>query len=1301
MTGLAATGVTQTTATISWTTSEAADGFLEYGPTTSYGQQVRQAAFTTSHQVQLSGLTPQTLYRVRVMSKDPSGNPSPAGTLTLTTLTAGDTTPPSINGVQVGGVTTTGAVISWITNESADGLVEYSTSTSYGQQIRQATLGTSHSVTLTNLTANTRYYFRITSEDSAGNIGQVTDYNFQTAGNPVSSLTVQVSDVSAKAGQGVRLPISLTVPSGQSLYGVVATLQFDSSMMQIQSLALESPVASAGKQLDTFQIAPGQLRLAVFGVESTKAIPAGPLAFAQVQIASSAAAGTRNIGLASVTAVDVAGNEIPIQAIGGRLTVQPVDVSLPRISEIVVSAITSTSASITWKTDVTTHTIIQFGATTSYGRSQSGELAASLVHQASLTQLPAAMTIHFRITATDTNGNRAETADQTFQTLPLLLDTVPPTVTLSSPAQGAIFKLGQSVLVVGTARDDRPGAVKVTVDGILATPLVDAEGAFSSSLTGLPAGTHAVTVRAMDQAGNTSELKRDIIIERSSTEDTTPPTITGPQAGGITSNSAVIRWTTSEPADGLLEYGTSLTYGQQVRRDNLTITHQVTLPGLATGTRYYLRVTSKDAAGNAAQAGPITFVTSGSSDPTPPTIVGPQAGGIRSHSAVISWVTSEAADELLEYGITPAYGQQVRRDNLTLTHQVALAGLAANTRYYVRVTSKDATGNTAQAGPMTFMTLPGVTLGDVNRDGRLTGDDVTALVDQWLGRAAVTLDVSDMNQDGQVTIGDVQQLAFVISTPPPSADPSTLTITSPAPDAIITGTIIPVTYQAGGDLAATGATHAHFTLDANPPVEEPTLDGRIDFSSVPPGLHTITGYLAMAEHTKVAGTDVTVTIQIQPATPPPPGASDITIETSRVLQTISGVGGSFAKGRELGVAQDAIGDSNLDTLRPTCVRIGIPVRGWEPTNDNEDPNAFTWNSFHDDGEVHNLFLLLKEFKRRNIPVVAAIWNVPDWMVQNPTESKNRIIPANQYDELTESIAAFLIRARDTYGVTIDAITINEPDIGFKLKFDSAPMARLITVAGPRFSALGLSVKWVLGDTSGAGTFPGLVEPLLSNASVAPYLAPSVCFHSWSGSDSEFRAVASLAKKYGKEVWITELGYDPFLFTDKTIFSKWEYAWNLANNYYRVLKHSQASRLFYWEYQNDYPLLNPMTLRPYPGYFVVKQLADHLPVGSQMVQATSKSTDILVLAAKHASRDVFMTQMINTRSSPITVTITGLPQTTLTLERTSQTEQMVTIGSYPIVNGTLTLTLPANSISTLSGALAATSTSGISSTTSAP
>lgn len=108
--------------------------------------------------------------------------------------TGGDTSAPIIASVAIV-KNNNSASVSWTTNETATGIVYYSTSPlqltessnpHVGPGITgnflsaSASAGTSNSVSLTNLTPNTTYYYMIQTTDSSGNVSVVWPASFST-----------------------------------------------------------------------------------------------------------------------------------------------------------------------------------------------------------------------------------------------------------------------------------------------------------------------------------------------------------------------------------------------------------------------------------------------------------------------------------------------------------------------------------------------------------------------------------------------------------------------------------------------------------------------------------------------------------------------------------------------------------------------------------------------------------------------------------------------------------------------------------------------------------------------------------------------------------------------------------------------------------------------------------------------------------------------------------------------------------------------------------------------------------------
>ena len=186
-----AVDITATGATITWTTDEPATSQVEYGLTApGYSTSTTEdPTLVTSHSVVLTGLTSGTTYHYKVKSRDTSGASlwTSSDDYAFNTL---DITAPVISSVTASGMTQTGATITWTTSEGATSQVEYGLTTAYGSATTIDTnLLTSHSVSLTGLTAGTTYHYRVKSRDVSNNEAISADFTFTTATVPAPDTT--------------------------------------------------------------------------------------------------------------------------------------------------------------------------------------------------------------------------------------------------------------------------------------------------------------------------------------------------------------------------------------------------------------------------------------------------------------------------------------------------------------------------------------------------------------------------------------------------------------------------------------------------------------------------------------------------------------------------------------------------------------------------------------------------------------------------------------------------------------------------------------------------------------------------------------------------------------------------------------------------------------------------------------------------------------------------------------------------------------------------------------------------------
>jgi hypothetical protein len=175
---IATSALTTTSATISWTTNEVANGRVYYSTSTpvitATSMNAGSATLLTAHTFTLTSLAPSTTYYYVVKSVDGAGNATTSAEQSFTTPAVPDTTAPVISAVANSLVASTTAIVSWTTNELATGKLYFGTSTPLTLFASMSTLSLAHSFNLTGLTASTTYNLIIESSDAAGNTATTT-----------------------------------------------------------------------------------------------------------------------------------------------------------------------------------------------------------------------------------------------------------------------------------------------------------------------------------------------------------------------------------------------------------------------------------------------------------------------------------------------------------------------------------------------------------------------------------------------------------------------------------------------------------------------------------------------------------------------------------------------------------------------------------------------------------------------------------------------------------------------------------------------------------------------------------------------------------------------------------------------------------------------------------------------------------------------------------------------------------------------------------------------------------------------
>jgi len=199
--------ITTSGATVTWDTNEPADSQIEIclSLTRCSTNTSLIASLTTSHVVNLSGLSPYTRYYLWIKSRDARANLVIGGPLSFRTLALVTPTPtpspippsaPIISNVRVTNITRDSATITWDTDRPANSKANTCSFIvfCYGATISDPNLTTSHSLNLSGLQASKKYYLSVSSTDSSGIEGYYPRISFTTLpGLTISNLSASTT----------------------------------------------------------------------------------------------------------------------------------------------------------------------------------------------------------------------------------------------------------------------------------------------------------------------------------------------------------------------------------------------------------------------------------------------------------------------------------------------------------------------------------------------------------------------------------------------------------------------------------------------------------------------------------------------------------------------------------------------------------------------------------------------------------------------------------------------------------------------------------------------------------------------------------------------------------------------------------------------------------------------------------------------------------------------------------------------------------------------------------------------------
>ncbi len=222
------------------------------------------------------------------------------------------------------------------------------------------------------------------------------------------------------------------------------------------------------------------------------------------------------------------------------------DTTAPTIDSITISDVSSSSVKISWTTDESAISSIEYGVTDEYGSVKSNS-TASTSHSFTLDSLSSNTTYHYFLQSTDGSSNSTQTEDSTFTTAvsgsssssstqtvtvstttstsaQVVKDTLRPSVVISTDLSKPFSKIPR---ITGRVSDNKSiDAIEYSVDGGSNWQPVDkaslnrASTSFEFFPTFLDDDNYRIKVRAIDSSGNIGVSSEKIIVI-----DTLPPLV--------------------------------------------------------------------------------------------------------------------------------------------------------------------------------------------------------------------------------------------------------------------------------------------------------------------------------------------------------------------------------------------------------------------------------------------------------------------------------------------------------------------------------------------------------------------------------------------------------------------------------------------------------------------------------------------------------------------------------------------------------------------------------------------------------
>ncbi len=568
-----------------------------------------------------------------------------------------------------------------------------------------------------SLDTNTTYYYRVTAEDTDGN---------------VSNYSQVASDKPDGQGGNDETPPTITAVSSTYIGTQGATIVWESDELSDSLVDYTTEEGGDFSNAETIGITAMADNASGLGQHSVVLSGLQPNTTYYFRVRSRDPDGNEGVGTS-------APNGFSFTTLLG-----------PSISDVAVSYVTNHEALITWITDEASDTYIYYSTNPDMTSSTLVGISENVnEHAYTIQNLILGTTYYFYVRSGVAEDAHVVDGEKRYYTFITTSDLDAPVLTFDEETDVAVSD--STISITWSTQETASSTVEYGTSNAYGTSVVNNNFNTDHSFILedlLPGTLYYIRIKSADINHNISSAI-EFSIATIDTADYTDPIISDVGVTVVTDDEALIEWTTDEGATGQVRYGTvSSTYiyaSELVATYN--VAHAITLSGLSTSTYYVYVVVSSDSSGNTVTSSQYSFTTreelteesevqlreeaaraegviagqtsasrggggGSSSDRSAPILSNVVVSDITGSSARITWGSDEVGDSIVEFGVTSQYTRAAVDLEDSASHAVSLIDLSPDTTYSYRVSTADPSGNRSKFSSGTFTTLS--TLEDIN-----------------------------------------------------------------------------------------------------------------------------------------------------------------------------------------------------------------------------------------------------------------------------------------------------------------------------------------------------------------------------------------------------------------------------------------------------------------------------------------------------------------------------------------------------------------------------------------------------------